>query len=290
MRCAVLLVGSVIPSCPYCTSTSAKRDGHDRAGTQRYRCLRCSRTFTDRTATPFADHRWPQAVIVMAARWYLRFRLSTTDVRDLLAERGLDVTQHTVRRWVQKFGPLLAQAARRKAKPVGGRWFVDETYLRVSGKWAYLYRAVDNEGQVVDILLREKRDLKSVEAFFEQAIRRRGLSPTEVVTDKHRAHLQAVKQHAPNAKHRRTGLYRKRALTTKPIERSHVLIKDRTRSMRGLGSVETGQRLLEGVEMAHSVYRGDIDFGKDLAPCKSVYERTRQAVVVFERLAEGLRS
>ena len=117
---------------------------------------------------------------------------------------------------------------------------MDETYVRVGKTWAYLYRAVDDTGQVVDVLLREKRDLESAEAFFEQAIERRGVIPDEVVTDKHRAYLQPVRRHAPKAKHRRTGLHRKRALTTKPVERSHVPIKSRLRPMRGLGSVATG--------------------------------------------------
>jgi putative transposase len=81
---------------------------------------------------------------------------------------------------------------------------------------------VDEAGQVVDVLLREKRDLESAEAFFVQTLKRRGVVPDEVVTDKHRAYLRAVRQHASNAKHRRTGLHRKRALTTKPIERSHI--------------------------------------------------------------------
>ncbi len=275
-------------SCPHCANTTSKKDGCDRAVTQRYRCLRCRRTFTDKTGTPFANHRWPQAVIVMAVRWYLRFRLSAADVRDLLAEHGVDVTRHTVRDWVQKFSPLLAEAARHKAKSLGTRWFVDETYVRVKGTWAYLYRAVDDEGQVVDILLREKRDLESANAFFEQAIKRRGATPAEVVTDKHQGYPKAVRLHAPQAKHRRTGLHRKRALTTKPIERSHIHVKDRARSMRGLSSIKTGQRLLEGIEVAHSVYRGDIGPEKGQVPCESVYERVRRAVMVFERLADGL--
>lgn len=287
---AVLLVGSVMSSCPHCVSTISKKDGRARSGTQRYRCRSCCRTFTERTATPFENHRWPREVIVTAVRWYLRYRLSAADVRDLLAEHGMDVTRHTVRHWVQKFGPLLAAAARVRAKHLGNRWFVDETYLKVGGKWAYLYRAVDEHDQVIDVLLREKRDLESADAFFEQAVKRRALVPTEVVTDKHRGYLRAVRQNAPKAKHYRTGLHRKRALTTKPIERSHVHVKDRVRSMRGLGSVRTGQRLLEGVELVRAVYRGHIGFGESQAPDASVCERARRAVTVFECLATGLRS
>jgi transposase-like protein len=138
-------------------------------------------------------------VIIMAVRWYFCYRLSAANVRNLLAERGLDVSRQTVVDWVQKFGVLLAEAGRRHAKPLGRRWFVDETYVRVGKKWSYLYRAVDEDGQVVDVLLREKRDLESAEAFFERAIKRRGVVPSEVVTDKHRAYLRAVKQHAPGS-------------------------------------------------------------------------------------------
>jgi transposase-like protein len=278
-----------MPACPHCSTTKAYKDGHDRAGTQRYRCSTCRRSFTDRTGTPFTHHRWPREVILMAVRWYFCYRLSAANVRNLLAERGLDVSRQTVAGWVQKFGVLLAEAARRHAKPLGRRWFVDETYLRVGGQWAYLYRAVDERGQVVDVLLREKRDLESAEAFFEQAIKRRGVSPVEVITDKHRAYLRAVRQHAPEAKHRRTGLHRKRALTTKPVERSHIPVKDRLRPMRGLGSVETGQRLLEGVELAQAVRRGNVRAPHQCPP-RSVHERSRLEVATFSWLASGLRA
>ena len=278
-----------MPACPYCSTTKAHKDGRDRAGKQRYRCFSCRRSFTDRTGTPFTNHRWPRDVIVMAVRWYFSYRLSAANVRNLLAERGLDVSRQTVADWVQKFSVLLAVAARRYAKPLGRRWFVDETYVRVGKTWAYLYRAVDESGQVVDVLLREKRDLESAKAFFEQAIERRGVVPDEVVTDKHRAYLRAVRQHGPNAKHRRTGLHRKRALTTKPIERSHVPIKDRVRPMRSLGSVTTGQHLLEGVEVAQAVWRGDI-CPPGLSDPGSVHECARLGVATFSWLASGLRT
>ncbi len=226
----------------------------------------------------------------MAVRWYFSYRLSAANVCNLLAERGLDVSRQTVANWgVQRFGVLLAEACRRHAKRIGSRWFVDETYVRVGKAWAYLYRAVDELGQVVDVLLREKRDLESAEAFFAQAIKRRGIVPEEVITDKHRAYLRAVKQHAPNAKHRRTGLHRKRALTTKPVERSHVPVKDRLRAMRSLGSVPTGQHLLEGIELAQAVQCGDVRV-PDLDEPSSVHECARLGVATFSWLALGLRT
>jgi len=278
-----------MPACPYCSNTRTHKDGRDRARTQRYRCPSCRRSFTDRTDTPFTNHRLPGDVIVMAVRWYFSYRLSAANVRNLLAERGLDVSRQTVADWAQKFGVLLAAASRRHAKPLGGRWFVDETYVRVGKTWAYLYRAVDEEGQIVDVLLRERRDVESAKAFFEQAIKRRGIVPDEVVTDKHRGYLRAVRQHAPNAKHQRTGLHRKRALTTKPIERSHVAIKDRVKPMRSLGSIATGQRLLEGVELAQAVTRGDVRLPNRGDP-SSIHECVRLEVMTFSWLAAELRN
>ena len=124
-------------ACPHCSSTRTHKDGRDRAKRQRYRCSACRRSFTDRTGTPFTNHRWPRDVLVMAVRWYFRYRLSAANVRDLLAERGIDVSRQTVADWVQKFGSLLAEAGRCHAKRVGSCWFVDETYLRVGKEWAY---------------------------------------------------------------------------------------------------------------------------------------------------------
>jgi transposase-like protein len=96
-------------------------------------------------------------VITVAVRWYLRYGLSYRDVQELLAERGLEVDHVTVYRWVQRFTPLFADAARPLRHATGDRWFVDETYVKVAGRWRYLYRAVDQYGQVIDVLLSEQR-------------------------------------------------------------------------------------------------------------------------------------
>jgi hypothetical protein len=102
-------------------------------------------------------------------RWYLRFRLSAANVRDLLAERGVDVSARTVLEWVQKFAPLLARAGRRAANRPSRRWWCDETYVRVGGQRAYLYRAIDEQEQVVDVLLRDHRDLASAGVLHPRA-------------------------------------------------------------------------------------------------------------------------
>ncbi len=278
-----------MPPCPRCAGAEVKKDG--RIGeTQRYRCRSCCRTFIARTGTPFAGHHWPQEIIVTAVRWYLRFRLSAADVRDLLAERGVDVSARTVLYWVQKFAPLLARAGRRAATRPGARWWCDETYVRVGGRWAYLYRAIDEYGQVVDVVLRTQRDLDSARAFFVLATCRRRTTPEEVITDKHPAYVRAIREEVPGAVHVQSGLHRASGPDTKAIERSHVPMKDRLRPMRGLQSVHTGQRVIEGVELARAVRRGhvtapDTVFGDRAGP----HARARAVAATFTWLADGLR-
>jgi hypothetical protein len=101
----------------------------------------------------FAGFRFPPEVIVVAVRWYLRFNLSYRDVEELLVERGVEVDHVTVYRWVQRFTPLLADAARFCRHSPGDRWHVDETYVKINGVWRYVYRAVDQYGQVIDVLV-----------------------------------------------------------------------------------------------------------------------------------------
>ena len=120
-------------------------------------------------ASAFAGFRFPPDVIVVAVRWYLRYGLSYRDVEELLAERGVDVDHVTVYRWVQRFTPLLIDAARPCRHAVGDRWFVDETYVKVAGVWRYVYRAVDQFGQVIDVYVSRRRDLAAARRFFERA-------------------------------------------------------------------------------------------------------------------------
>jgi transposase-like protein len=230
-------------------------------------------------------------VITTAVRWYCRYRLSAADVRDLLAERRIDVSARTILARGHKFAPLLAAEGRRHARPVGIRWWAYETYVRVAGQWAYLYRAIDEHGQVVDVLLQERRDLESARAFFAQAIARRGGWPRVVITDKHASYRRAVRQRTWRAAHVRTGLHRARGETTKAIERSHVPVKDRLRPTLGLQSIATGQRLLEGFELANAIRRGHIgpDAVVSAAPRRRCpHDRARAVVATFTWLAGRL--
>jgi transposase-like protein len=118
----------------------------------------------------FVGFRFPPDVIVVAVRLYLRFGLSYRDVEELLTERGVQVDHVSVYRWVVRFTPLLAEAARPCRHAVGVRWFVDETYVKVAGRWRYVYRAIDQFGQVVDVSVSARRDTVAARRFFERAI------------------------------------------------------------------------------------------------------------------------
>jgi len=120
---------------------------------------------------------------MVAVRRYRRYGLSYRDVDELLAERGVEVDHVTVYRWVQRFSPLLAEAARFCRHSPGDRWFVDETYVKVNGAWRYLYRAVDQYGQVIDVLVAASRDAAAARRFFRRALATLKVTPAEVVTD-----------------------------------------------------------------------------------------------------------
>src|SRR3982750_4166553 len=157
--------------CPYCDLPNTVKNGRDRRGTQVYRCADCGRSFTTLTGTPFSGHPFPSAVIGLAVRWYLRFRLSYADVVEWLAERSIEVDPSTVFDWVQKFAPLYQDAAKMYRRRVGQRWSVDETYVKVAGRWGYVYRAIDEHGQVVEVLFQEHRDAEAATAFVSSIIK-----------------------------------------------------------------------------------------------------------------------
>ena len=131
-------------------------------------------------SVPPAGYRFPREVIAAAVRWYLRYGLSYRDVEELLAERGVVVDHVTVYRWVQTFTAEFIDAARPCRHTPGDRWFVDETYVKIAGTWNYLYRAVDQHGQVVEVLTSKRRDLNAARAFFTQARQKVGMVPVEV--------------------------------------------------------------------------------------------------------------
>ena len=148
----------------------------------------------------FAGFRFPPEVILLAVRWYLRYGLSYRDLEELLAERGIEVDHVTLYRWVQRFTPLLIDAARPVRHLAGDRWFVDETYVKVAGVWSYVYRAVDQHGQVIDVYVSRRRDIASARTFFTAALAVHG-DPGEVITDRAPALANVIEELLPAALH-----------------------------------------------------------------------------------------
>jgi IS6 family transposase len=139
-------------------------------------------------------------VIVLAVRWYLRFGLSYRDVEELLGERGIEIDPVTVYRWVQRFIPLLADAGLPSRHAVGDRWYVDETYVKVAGRWRYVYRVIDQYGQIIDLYVSPRRDTRGARRFLAAARGAHG-QPAEVVTDRAWTFLAVVGELIAGASH-----------------------------------------------------------------------------------------
>jgi IS6 family transposase len=207
----------------------------------------------------FAGFRFPPEVITVAVRWYLRYGLSYRDVEELLAERGVEVDHVTVYRWVQRFTSLFADAARPCRHAAGDRWFVDETYVKIGGQWRYLYRAVDQYGQVIDVLLSERRDTAAARQFFIRALRH-GPAPVEVATDKAPAYLRVLDELFPAALHV-TEQYANNA-----VEADHGRLKARLRPMRGLKRFRSAAVIAAGHAFVQNLRRGHYELATDLPP------------------------
>jgi transposase-like protein len=202
-------------SCPRCSSVIVTKDGTTELGGQRFRCSPCGRRFTKRSSSAFSGRAFPDDIISVAVRWYVRYRLSYAEVSEWLAERGIFVDQSSIYRWVHRFLPLFGNAARRYREPVGPDWRVDETYARVRGRWHYIYRAIDGNGQIVDAYVSPTRDVAAARSFFERAVATSGTTPRRVITDKAATYPPALAVAVPGVLHR-SGRYR-----TNGIERDH---------------------------------------------------------------------
>jgi IS6 family transposase len=202
----------------------------------------------------FAGFRFPREVIMLAVRWYLRYGLSYRDVEELLAERGITVDHVTIYRWVQRFTPLVIDAAQPCRHIPGDRWFADETYLKVAGRWVYLYRAIDQFGQVIDVLVSEKRDLAATRRFFTRALQH-GSRPAEVTTDRAQAYPRALDDLVPAACH----VMKKYA--NNPIEADHSRLKSRLRPMRGLKQLRCARVISAGHAFVQNIRRGHYELG-----------------------------
>src|ERR1700722_8283575 len=141
----------------------------------------------------FDGRHFDREIIVLCVRWYLRFKLSFRDLFEMMAERGLSMAHTTIMRWVHHYVPEFERRWNQFARPVGPSWRVDETYIKIRGKWVYLYRAVDRDGKTVDFRLSTRRDVTATKAFFCKAIKAQGALPRTVTLDGYAASHRAVR-------------------------------------------------------------------------------------------------
>jgi transposase, IS6 family len=236
-----------------------------------------------------AGHRFPRDIILLAVRYYLQLDAAAERIAGILADRGIDVSGRTILRWVQKFGPALSEEIRRFRKPVSSTWLVDETYVKIQGTWHYLYRSVDQDGQVLDCWLSRTRDLAAAEAFFRRAITSTGSLPEHVVTDKATFYPSAIRACAPGARHTATGFYNL-VISTNRCERNHGYVKSRIRPMRGLKSFMCATRLFPVLDALQLVERDFVRVRSIGAPCTGgrSYTRARHIASVITRLGKAL--
>jgi transposase-like protein len=209
---------------------------------------------------------------VGSALVHLRFALSYRDVEELLTERGIQVDHVTIYRWVLRFAPLLVEAARPCRHAVGDRWWVDETYVKVAGRWRYVYRAIDQFGQVIDVFVSPRRDAAAARRFFERAIRATNVTPVEVVTDQAATYPIVLEELLPTAWHR-TDRY-----ANNRVEADHGRLKARLGPMRGLKQDRSARIVIAGHAFVQNLRRGRYE----LAVEEPVH---RRLAVAFDELA-----
>ena len=186
----------------------------------------------------YRRHRFPPLIIQQATWLYLRFTLSYRDVEELLAERGIDVSNETIRRWVLKFGRLYAQRLRRRRPRPDDQWHLDEMFVSIRGKRMYLWRAVDSEGEVLDFLIQPKRDKTAALKLMRKLLKKHGFAPRVVVTDKLRSYASAFRELRLSARHEEGLRQNNRA------ENSHQPVRRRERKMQRFKSAGSAQRFL----------------------------------------------
>ena len=202
----------------------------------------------------YKRHRFPPDIISYAVWLYYRFNLSHRDIEDLLAERGITVTRESIRLWCIKFGALYARRLKRKHRGYGDTFYIDEVFVRINGKQHYLWRAVDQDGEVVDVYLQTKRDGNSAKRFFKRLLRSHGSESRKILTDKLRSYGVAHWELILDTIHSTKQYENNRA------EQSHEATRVRERGMRRFKSTSQAQRFLG----AHAAVSNLFNLGRHL--------------------------
>lgn len=239
-------------NCPHCSSTATTQlAARTSLGYRTFRCSICKRKSNERTGTPFNFLQFPTDVVLLVVLWRVRYKLSLRDLSEMFLVRGFEFTHETVHDWEARFAPLITQELRsRRRGKVGRSWYTDETYIKVGGKWCYLYRAIDRNGNLVDSMLSEKRDMASAKRFFMQAKDVVGHKPTKVTTDGHDSYPRAVRRILGRKVEHRTNRY-----LNNRLEQDHRGLKQRYYPMRGFGSFQSASRFCRAFDEQRDYFR-----------------------------------
>ena len=182
-------------ACPHCQSTSvSNKKFRTSLGYRTFYCRECERRFNESSGSAFNDLQFPNDIVLLAVFWRLRYKLGFRDVAELLFQRGYEVSYETIRIWEFRFTPLVSENLRAKRRGVAGQsWYMDETYIKVSGRWRYLYRTIDREGNRLDSMLSEHRDKHAARRFLRRLLDSAGQRPLRMTTDKHPAYTKAIR-------------------------------------------------------------------------------------------------
>jgi IS6 family transposase len=220
-----------------------------------------------KNATRPAIFKWRQTtpeLILCAVRWYLRYSLSLRDVEELFAERGLEADHTTIWRWVQRYGPELEQRLRRHLKPTNKSWRVDETYIRVQGRWYYLYRAIDSTGATIDFLLSALRDAAAAKRLFRMALSDPSHPQPRVInTDKARLYGSAIATVKAEGTLRRRCRHRPVQYLNNILEQDHRAIKRRVKAKQSFREFRAARRTIAGYEAMHMIRKGQTRWVSD---------------------------
>ena len=239
-------------SCPHCLSTStSKRKHRTSLGYRTYFCPGCGRRFNRRTGSPFNDLQFPTDVVLLAVLWRLRYKLSFRDVAELLLQRGFVISYETIRAWEFRFAPLVSENLRSKRRGTAGvSSYLDETYIKVSGQWRYLYRAIDRAGNLLDSMLSEHRDKHAARRFLRRLLDTAGEKPLRMTTDKHPAYTKAIRWIVG-----RKVLHRQNQYLNNRMEQSHRPIKQRYYPMLGFQNFESASRFCSAFDELRNYLR-----------------------------------
>ena len=203
----------------------------------------------------FKWSHFAKELILWGVRWYVAYPISYRQLEEMMKERGVLVDHSTLNRWVIKYAPEIENQFRTRARPVGKSWRLDETYVKIRGRWAYLYRAVDKNGQTVDFLLTPQRDRAAAEAFLRKAIHHQG-RPEKITIAQSGANTAAITHY--NKRHKTAIVIRHSKYLNNLVEQDHRAVKRITRPMRGFKSFWAARCTIAGIEVMHAIRKGHL--------------------------------